>query len=200
MQVLLVTRWLQIRKSLLLAFQADDLRGDHFRGSKWLVLRYGIYNLEVIHAAVRIAKQEQAPAYQMILDDKQLEGSWFLPRKGHPVIKFFEINYFEKSSIDKGALSPLEIESLYWNANVDEPFEVEYGNDVHISAFVELEKRRGGDGFTDDFNVGDTDRNLRGTARAEGCPPRFIEDDIPGVTSPMVYMDIMLHCLILCLS
>ncbi|KAL1810144.1 hypothetical protein DCAR_0729816 [Daucus carota subsp. sativus] len=39
--------------------QADDLRGDHFRGSKWLVLRYGIFNLEVIHAAVRIAKQEQ---------------------------------------------------------------------------------------------------------------------------------------------
>ena len=53
--------------------------------------------------------------------------------KGHPVIKSvresrksytvsefeakaksFEGNYFEKSSIDKGALSPLEIESLYW--------------------------------------------------------------------------------------
>ncbi|KAK1363555.1 PfkB domain-containing protein [Heracleum sosnowskyi] len=39
--------------------QADDLRGDYFRGSKWLVLRYGILNLELIHAAVRIAKQEQ---------------------------------------------------------------------------------------------------------------------------------------------
>ena len=28
--------------------------------------------------------------------------------------KSFEKNYFKKSSIDKGALSPLEIESLYW--------------------------------------------------------------------------------------
>ncbi|XP_028100203.1 uncharacterized protein LOC114299627 isoform X3 [Camellia sinensis] len=38
--------------------QADELTRETFRGSKWLVLRYGIYNLDIIHAAVRIAKQE----------------------------------------------------------------------------------------------------------------------------------------------
>ncbi|KAF8405251.1 hypothetical protein HHK36_010152 [Tetracentron sinense] len=38
--------------------QADELTRDDFKGSKWLILRYGIYNLEIIHAAIRIAKEE----------------------------------------------------------------------------------------------------------------------------------------------
>ncbi|KAI6688825.1 hypothetical protein NL676_025653 [Syzygium grande] len=38
--------------------QADELTGAHFRGSKWLVIRYAIFNLEVIQAAISIAKQE----------------------------------------------------------------------------------------------------------------------------------------------
>ncbi|KAL7207653.1 hypothetical protein ACSBR1_029574 [Camellia fascicularis] len=38
--------------------QADALMREDFRGSKWLVLRYAISNLEIIHAAIRIAKQE----------------------------------------------------------------------------------------------------------------------------------------------
>ncbi|KAK9269887.1 hypothetical protein L1049_025460 [Liquidambar formosana] len=38
--------------------QADELTREDFKGSKWLVLRYGIFNLEVINAAIRIAKQE----------------------------------------------------------------------------------------------------------------------------------------------
>ncbi|KAL1810399.1 hypothetical protein ACET3Z_027389 [Daucus carota] len=94
------------------------------------------------------------------------------PGKGYPVIKSvresgntytveefeakansFERNYFERRSIDKGALSPLGIESLYWNTDADKPFEVEYANDMHISAFVELEKRRGRDG-NDYFECG----------------------------------------------
>ncbi|WOH07971.1 hypothetical protein DCAR_0727406 [Daucus carota subsp. sativus] len=132
------------------------------------------------------------------------------PGKGHPVIKSvresgksytveefeakakcFEKNYFKKSSIDKGALGPLEIESLYWNASADKPFEVEYANDMHISAFVELEKRMGGAGLSDDLNVGDTDWNLRGAARSRRCLLRFAKDDIPGVTSPMVYIGML---------
>ncbi|XP_063938161.1 lysine-specific demethylase REF6-like [Daucus carota subsp. sativus] len=132
------------------------------------------------------------------------------PGKGHPVIKSvresgrsytveefkakaksLERNYFKKSSIDKGALSPLEIETLYWNANAEKPFEVEYANDMHISAFVELEKRRGGDGLSDDLNVGDTDWNLRGAARSRRCLLKFVKDDIPGVTSPMVYIGML---------
>ncbi|WOG97812.1 hypothetical protein DCAR_0417153 [Daucus carota subsp. sativus] len=38
--------------------QADELTSDDFKGSKWLVMRYSAYNLEVIHEAVRIAKKE----------------------------------------------------------------------------------------------------------------------------------------------
>ncbi|XP_034919761.1 uncharacterized protein [Populus alba] len=38
--------------------QADELTKEDFKGSKWLVLRYAIFNLEVIQAAIRTAKQE----------------------------------------------------------------------------------------------------------------------------------------------
>ncbi|KAB1220661.1 hypothetical protein CJ030_MR3G009389 [Morella rubra] len=38
--------------------QANDLTREDFKGSKWLVLRYAIFNLEVIQAAINMAKQE----------------------------------------------------------------------------------------------------------------------------------------------
>ncbi|KAI4339890.1 hypothetical protein MLD38_024776 [Melastoma candidum] len=38
--------------------QADELTREDFKGSKCLVLRYAIFNLEVIKAAISIAKQE----------------------------------------------------------------------------------------------------------------------------------------------
>ncbi|KAJ6399497.1 hypothetical protein OIU77_020116 [Salix suchowensis] len=38
--------------------QAGELTKEDFKGSKWLVLRYAIFNLDVIQAAIRIAKQE----------------------------------------------------------------------------------------------------------------------------------------------
>ncbi|KAI4366361.1 hypothetical protein MLD38_022248 [Melastoma candidum] len=38
--------------------QANELMREDFKGSKWLVLRYAIFNLEVIKAAITIAKQE----------------------------------------------------------------------------------------------------------------------------------------------
>ncbi|XWS14557.1 hypothetical protein CRYUN_Cryun35bG0020200 [Craigia yunnanensis] len=37
--------------------QGNELTKEDFSGSKWLVMRYGIFNLEVIQAAIRIAKQ-----------------------------------------------------------------------------------------------------------------------------------------------
>ncbi|WJZ95275.1 hypothetical protein VitviT2T_014056 [Vitis vinifera] len=37
---------------------AEELTKEDFKGVKWLVMRYGIYNLEVIHAVIRMAKQE----------------------------------------------------------------------------------------------------------------------------------------------
>ncbi|GAA0141090.1 carbohydrate kinase [Lithospermum erythrorhizon] len=38
--------------------QAEDLTRGDFKGSKWLMLRYAILNVEVINEAVRIAKEE----------------------------------------------------------------------------------------------------------------------------------------------
>lgn len=38
--------------------QPTELTREDFKGSKWLVLRYAIFNLEIIHNAIRIAKQE----------------------------------------------------------------------------------------------------------------------------------------------
>jgi sugar/nucleoside kinase (ribokinase family) len=38
--------------------QADDLNREDFEGCKWLLLRYGIINLEVIQKAIQIAKEE----------------------------------------------------------------------------------------------------------------------------------------------
>lgn len=38
--------------------QAQELVKEDFKGSKWLVLRYAVLNLEVIQAAIHLAKQE----------------------------------------------------------------------------------------------------------------------------------------------
>ncbi|KAF5747128.1 adenosine kinase [Tripterygium wilfordii] len=38
--------------------QADELSLEDFKGSKWLVLRYAIFNIEAIQAAIHTAKQE----------------------------------------------------------------------------------------------------------------------------------------------
>ncbi|CAN6446653.1 unnamed protein product [Victoria cruziana] len=56
--------------------QADELTREDLRGSKWLVLRYGIFNLELIHTAIRIAKQEgvlvsmDLASFEMVRDYK----------------------------------------------------------------------------------------------------------------------------------
>lgn len=38
--------------------KADELMEDNFEGSKWLVVRFAVINLELIHAAIRIAKRD----------------------------------------------------------------------------------------------------------------------------------------------
>lgn len=89
----------------------------------------------------------------------------------------------------KKSLSPLEVETLYWKANGDRPFSVEYANDMPGSAFPPMREKKTGEvvsgGAT---NVGDTAWNMRGVARANGSLLRFMKEDIPGVTSPMVYV------------
>ncbi|EFH52162.1 hypothetical protein ARALYDRAFT_906087 [Arabidopsis lyrata subsp. lyrata] len=106
--------------------------------------------------------------------------------------KTFEKNYLKKCG-KKSQLSALEIETLYWRATVDKPFSVEYANDMPGSAFIPLSlaaaRRReyGGDGGT----VGETAWNMRAMSRAEGSLLKFMKEEIPGVTSPMVYIAMM---------
>ncbi|XP_027094593.1 uncharacterized protein [Coffea arabica] len=38
--------------------KANELKKEDFRGSKWLVVRYAIFNLDIIQAAIQMAKEE----------------------------------------------------------------------------------------------------------------------------------------------
>ncbi|XP_051115731.1 lysine-specific demethylase REF6 isoform X2 [Andrographis paniculata] len=101
--------------------------------------------------------------------------------------KNFEKNYLRKYS--KKGLSALEVETLYWNATVDKPFTVEYANDMPGSAFVAVKgggasKSEGAAATT----VGATEWNMRRVSRENLSLLRFMKEEIPGVTSPMVYV------------
>ncbi|KAK9734057.1 hypothetical protein RND81_04G111700 [Saponaria officinalis] len=101
--------------------------------------------------------------------------------------KNFEKNYMKNHvrGSSKKTLSPLEVETLYWRANGDRPFSVEYANDMPGSAFGGMREKKAGDVVS---NVGESAWNMRGVARANGSLLRFMKEEIPGVTSPMVYV------------
>jgi len=112
--------------------------------------------------------------------------------------KNFEKNYFKNRA--KKTLSPLEVETVYWKANGDRPFSVEYANDMAGSAFVPMKEKKTGEVVSGSGSggagagaatVGDSAWNMRGVARANGSLLRFMKEDIPGVTSPMVYVAMM---------
>ncbi|XP_042479657.1 lysine-specific demethylase JMJ705 [Macadamia integrifolia] len=131
----------------------------------------------------------------------------FCPRKPRPVqrpvwqsgdtytLQQFETKakHFEKThlkKIGKKGLSALEIETLFWKASVDKPLSVEYANDMPGSAFVPINGkkwREAGEAAT----VGESAWNMRGVSRAKGSLLRFMKEEIPGVTSPMVYIAMM---------
>ncbi|XP_019463749.1 PREDICTED: lysine-specific demethylase REF6 isoform X1 [Lupinus angustifolius] len=127
----------------------------------------------------------------------------FCPRRPHPVrrpvwqsgghytfkefeakAKAFEKTYLKKHCSSKSnnvvAPSALEVETLYWKATLDKPFSVEYANDMPGSAFGPASN--GGE------SVGDSAWNMRVVSRANGSLLRFMKEEIPGVTSPMVYV------------
>ncbi|XP_044487373.1 lysine-specific demethylase REF6 isoform X2 [Mangifera indica] len=132
----------------------------------------------------------------------------FCPRKPRPVLKpvwesgeyytfqqfetkakNFEKTYLKKCNSKKTPLSALEIESLYWKATVDKPFSVEYANDMPGSAFMPV--RNSQEVVGEVVTVGETAWNMRGVSRAKGSLLRFMKEEIPGVTSPMVYIAMM---------
>ncbi|KAH6833387.1 relative of early flowering 6 [Perilla frutescens var. hirtella] len=101
--------------------------------------------------------------------------------------KNFEKNYLKKYA--KKALSALEMETLYWNAMVDKPLSVEYANDMPGSAFVT--HKSGGKKNEATLTVGETEWNMRRLSRENLSLLRFMKEEIPGVTSPMVYVAMM---------
>ncbi|KAK1570762.1 hypothetical protein Q3G72_006658 [Acer saccharum] len=117
-------------------------------------------------------------------------GEYYTFQQFETKAKNFERSYLKKWPNKKGGpLSALEIESLYWKATVDKPFSVEYANDMPGSAFMPVRKNRVavGEGAT----VGETAWNMRGVSRAKGSLLKFMKEEIPGVTSPMVYIAMM---------
>ncbi|MED6124164.1 hypothetical protein PIB30_056575, partial [Stylosanthes scabra] len=81
-----------------------------------------------------------------------------------------------------GGLGPLEVETLFWKATVDKPFSVEYANDMPGSAF----SRKCRDECA--AALAESAWNMREISRANGSLLRFMKEEIPGVTSPMVYL------------
>lgn len=104
--------------------------------------------------------------------------------------KQFEKTHLRKLGKRGLGLSPLEIETLFWKACADKPFSVEYANDMPGSGFAPLAS---GKKWREDeaANVGETAWNMRGVSRAKGSLLRFMKEEIPGVTSPMVYIAMM---------
>jgi hypothetical protein len=101
--------------------------------------------------------------------------------------------------------TPLEVESLFWKASADRPIYIEYANDVPGSGFAastqsHLHKKRKREGVSNSIDEGDksvgwrlssSPWNLQAIARAPGSLTRFMPDDVPGVTSPMVYIGML---------
>ncbi|XP_006651047.3 lysine-specific demethylase SE14 [Oryza brachyantha] len=99
--------------------------------------------------------------------------------------------------------SALTVESLFWKASADRPIYIEYANDVPGSGFaapVQLQrkkKRKRESAPMDEWEksagwrLSNSPWNLQAIARAPGSLTRFMPDDVPGVTSPMVYIGML---------
>uniref|UniRef100_A0ACD5WS05 Uncharacterized protein n=1 Tax=Avena sativa TaxID=4498 RepID=A0ACD5WS05_AVESA len=101
--------------------------------------------------------------------------------------------------------TPLEVESLFWKASADRPIYIEYANDVPGSGFAASaqthpHRKRKRDCVSNSMDEGEksvgwrlssSPWNLQAIARAPGSLTRFMPDDVPGVTSPMVYIGML---------
>jgi hypothetical protein len=89
-------------------------------------------------------------------------------------------------------LSPLDLEALFWSAMAGRPVTVEYASDMSGSGFAPCAGRPGQQPASPaQANVGDTAWNMRGVARSPCSLLRFLREEVPGVTSPMLYVAMM---------
>ncbi|KAG2593686.1 hypothetical protein PVAP13_5NG012569 [Panicum virgatum] len=85
-------------------------------------------------------------------------------------------------------LSPLDVEALFWRSTADRPVTVEYASDMPGSGFAPCDARPT---QLPAAHVGETAWNMRGVARSPASLLRFLREEVPGVTSPMLYVAMM---------
>ncbi|XP_040989323.1 lysine-specific demethylase REF6-like [Juglans microcarpa x Juglans regia] len=118
-------------------------------------------------------------------------GEYYTFQKFEAKAKAFEKSHLKKCCKRGTTPSALDIETLYWKATVDKPFSVEYANDMPGSAFVPFSPKKSREAGWDGVTLGETAWNMRGVSRSNGSLLRFMKEEIPGVTSPMVYVAMM---------
>ncbi|KAL5227805.1 hypothetical protein ABZP36_016070 [Zizania latifolia] len=88
-------------------------------------------------------------------------------------------------------LSPLDLEALFWRASADRPIAVEYASDMSGSGFSPCATATQQPPASPAMHVGETAWNMRGVARSRGSLLQFMREDVPGVTTPMLYVGMM---------
>uniref|UniRef100_A0A0E0N6H6 JmjC domain-containing protein n=1 Tax=Oryza rufipogon TaxID=4529 RepID=A0A0E0N6H6_ORYRU len=93
-------------------------------------------------------------------------------------------------------LTPLDHEVLFWRASADRPIVVEYGSDMSGSGFSPCAAQpqpppQQQPTARAAAHLGETAWNMRGVARSPGSLLRFMPEDVPGVTTPMLYVGMM---------
>ncbi|KAJ4772356.1 Lysine-specific demethylase [Rhynchospora pubera] len=94
------------------------------------------------------------------------------------------------------SLSPLQLESLFWkesgdgdgsSTGSDKPLVVDHAWGIPGSGFSHPAGAAGKRWLSEEpENVGETEWNLRVVNRANGCPLRFVREEISGVNSPVI--------------
>ncbi|XP_006645195.1 lysine-specific demethylase JMJ705-like [Oryza brachyantha] len=88
-------------------------------------------------------------------------------------------------------LTPLDHEVLFWRASADRPIVVEYGSDMPGSGFSPCAAQPPAAAARAGEHVGETAWNMCGVARSPGSLLQFMREDVPGVTTPMLYVGMM---------
>ncbi|EFJ29606.1 hypothetical protein SELMODRAFT_440762 [Selaginella moellendorffii] len=98
---------------------------------------------------------------------------------------------FSSTTLGPGCddLSPLAVETLFWNAEFSKPISIEYANDIPGSAF--LDSGAGAFQGEDGRELAGSGWNIRNIARSHGSLLKCMPDEVPGVTTPMVYLGML---------
>ncbi|CAA6673340.1 unnamed protein product [Spirodela intermedia] len=95
---------------------------------------------------------------------------------------------------------PVLVEAMFWKAVEEKPTYVEYANDVPGSGFCSPTERSGAapppakaeeELQSGRWKLSNSPWNLQMIAKSPGSLTRFMPDEVPGVTSPMVYIGML---------